>query len=193
MRDWGRDCHCAGGADNSCGKRFAQQFGTLPFGYDHKYVYSHIGYNLKATEIQAAIGCAQLEKLPRFIAVRRRNWTRLRESLEPWADRLILPETPPDSEPSYFGFVITVREDAGFARNELVASLESAKIQTRNLFSGNLTRHPAYRDAACRTVGDLANTDAIMNRTFFIGVFPGLQDAELEYMAETFRAFMRKN
>ena len=190
FRDWGRDCYCAGGKSNTCGKRFNQQFGTLPFGYDHKYVYSHIGYNFKVTDIQAAIGCAQLKKLPQFIAARRRNWAKLHESLEPYADRLILPETPPCSEPSYFGFVITVRDDAGFARNELTAFLEAAKIETRNLFCGNLIRHPAYLDIPCRIVGDLANTDAIMNRTFFIGVYPGLQDVHLDYIADTFRDFM---
>jgi CDP-4-dehydro-6-deoxyglucose reductase, E1 len=192
FRDWGRDCYCPGGQNNTCGQRFSQQFGTLPFGYDHKYVYSHVGYNLKVTDIQAAIGCAQLRKLPGFIAARRRNWAKLREMLEPYADRLILPETPPDSEPSYFGFVVTVRGDAGFTRNKLTAFLESAKIETRNLFSGNLTRHPAYRDVPCRVVGDLANTDAIMNGTFFIGVYPGLGDAHLKYIADTFRAFMLK-
>ena len=190
FRDWGRDCFCNGGHNNTCGQRFTQQFGTLPFGYDHKYVYSHIGYNLKVTDIQAAIGCAQLKKLPEFIAARRRNWAKLHEMLAPYADRLILPETPEDSEPSYFGFVITVREDAGFSRNKLTAHLESAKIETRNLFCGNLTRHPAYGDIPCRIVGDLANTDAIMNRTFFIGVYPGLDDAQLEYVAKAFRDFL---
>ena len=142
FRDWGRDCYCSGGHNDTCRQRFGQQFGTLPFGYDHKYVYSHIGYNLKVTDIQAAIGCAQMKKLPGFIAARRRNWTRLREMLEPFADRLILPETPADSEPSYFGFVVTVREDAGFTRNKLTAFLEAAKIETRNLFS---------RQSACAT------------------------------------------
>jgi dTDP-4-amino-4,6-dideoxygalactose transaminase len=163
----------------------------LPFGYDHRYVYSHIGYNLKATDIQAAIGCAQLKKLAGFIAARRQNWAFLREALAPYADRLMLPETPVHSEPAYFGFVITVREDAGFTRNELTAYLEAAKIETRNLFCGNMTRHPAYRDIPCRIVGDLANTDAIMNRTFFIGVYPGLREDHLEYIADTFRAFMQ--
>lgn len=192
FRDWGRDCYCSGGHNNTCGQRFSQQFGTLPFGYDHKYVYSHIGYNLKVTDIQAAIGCAQLRKLPGFIAARRRNWSKLRELLAPYADRLILPETPPESEPSYFGFVVTVREDAGFTRNKLTAALEAAKIETRNLFCGNLIRHPAYQETVYRTLGDLANTDAIMNRTFFIGVYPGLGDAQLEYVAKVFQGFMNK-
>ena len=132
-----------------------------------------------------------MRKLPQFIAARRRNWPRLRDALEPLADRLILPETPADSEPSYFGFVVTVREDAGFTRNKLTAFLEAAKIETRNLFSGNLLRHPAYRDVPCRVVGELANTDAIMNRTFFVGVYPGLGDAQLDYMIDRFQAFLR--
>lgn len=192
FRDWGRDCYCDGGQNNTCHQRFSQQFGTLPFGYDHKYVYSHIGYNLKVTDIQAAIGCAQIRKLPGFIAARRRNWARLREMLQPFADRLILPETPTGSEPSYFGFVVTVREDAGFNRNKLTAFLEAAKVETRNLFSGNLLRHPAYQSIPHRVVGDLANTDAIMNRTFFVGVYPGLGDDRLDYMADRFAAFFRE-
>jgi CDP-4-dehydro-6-deoxyglucose reductase, E1 len=191
FRDWGRDCYCTPGKNDTCGNRFSQQFGTLPFGYDHRYVYSHIGYNFKATDIQAAIGCAQIRKLRDFIAARRRNWAFLREALAPYADRLILPETPVGSEPSYFGFVITVRDGAGFTRNELTAYLEAAKIETRNLFCGNLIRHPAYSDIPCRIVGDLTNTDTIMNNTFFIGVYPGLRDVHLQYMADTFRAFMR--
>jgi CDP-4-dehydro-6-deoxyglucose reductase, E1 len=191
FRDWGRDCYCAPGKNDSCGKRFGQQFGTLPPGYDHRYVYSHVGYNLKATDMQAAIGCAQLRKLRQFIAARRRNWAFLREALAPYADRLILPETPEGSEPSYFGFVITVRDGAGFTRNELTAHLEAAKIETRNLFCGNLIRHPAYRDIPCRIAGDLAATDTIMNSTFFVGVYPGLRDEHLEYMADTFHAFLR--
>jgi CDP-4-dehydro-6-deoxyglucose reductase, E1 len=191
LRDWGRDCYCPGGRNDTCGQRFSRQFGTLPFGYDHKYVYSHIGYNLKATDIQAAIGCAQLRKLPGFIAARRRNWARLREMLLPYADQLMLPETPADSEPSYFGFVITVREDAGFARNKLTAHLEAAKIETRNLFCGNLLRHPAYQEIPHRVVGTLTNTDAVMNRTFFIGVYPGLSDAHLDYIGDVFRAFLK--
>jgi len=191
FRDWGRDCYCSGGHNDTCRQRFGQQFGTLPFGYDHKYVYSHIGYNLKVTDIQAAIGCAQMRKLPAFIAARRRNWARLREMLEPFADRLILPETPPNSEPSYFGFVVTVRGEAGFTRSKLTAFLEAAKIETRSLFCGNLTRHPAYRDIPCRIVGDLANTDTIMNGTFFVGVYPGLGDDQLDYVADRFRAFLR--
>ena len=191
FRDWGRDCYCGGGKNNTCGQRFGHQFGTLPFGYDHKYVYSHIGYNLKVTDIQAAIGCAQLEKLDGFVAARRRNWHALRDALAPYADRLLLPETPPQSEPSYFGFVVTVRKDAGFTRNQLTGYLEAAKIETRNLFCGNLVRHPAYRDIDCRIVGDLANTDTIMNNTFFVGVYPGLGDEHIAYMIDVLRRFLR--
>jgi len=191
FRDWGRDCYCSGGENNTCGKRFSQQFGTLPCGYDHKYVYSHVGYNLKVTDIQAAIGCAQLKKLDDFVAARRRNWAALRAMLAPCEDRLLLPETPPGSEPCYFGFVITVRPEAGFPRSELVNFLEAAKIETRNLFCGNLVRHPAYDESEYRIVGELRNTDAIMNDTFFIGVYPGMSDAHLAYIGETFQRFMK--
>jgi CDP-6-deoxy-D-xylo-4-hexulose-3-dehydrase len=190
FRDWGRDCHCTGGANNTCGKRFSQQFGTLPVGYDHKYVYSHIGYNLKMTDIQAAIGCAQLKKLDSFVAARRKNWTTLRAALTPYADRLILPDAPFDTEPSYFGFVITVRDNAGFSRNDLTTCLEKAKIETRNLFCGNLVRHPAYMASEYRIVGDLHNTETIMNNTFFIGVYPGMSAVHLDYIAEIFQRFM---
>jgi CDP-4-dehydro-6-deoxyglucose reductase, E1 len=192
-RDWGRDCYCSGGENNTCGKRFSQQFGSLPYGYDHKYVYSHIGYNLKVTDIQAAIGCAQLKKLDGFVAARRKNWAALRSLLAPYEDRLLLPETPPESEPCYFGFVITVRRDAGFLRGALVDYLEAAKIETRNLFCGNLIRHPAYDEAEYRIVGDLTNTDTIMNDTFFIGVYPGMTDKHVEYIGETFQRFANGN
>jgi CDP-6-deoxy-D-xylo-4-hexulose-3-dehydrase len=191
FRDWGRDCYCSGGENNTCGKRFSQQFGTLPWGYDHKYVYSHVGYNLKVTDIQAAIGCAQLKKVDGFIAARRKNWATLRRILACCEDRLLLPETPPGSEPSYFGFVITVRPDAGFRRSELVNFLEAAKIETRNLFCGNLVRHPAYEEVAYRIAGDLRNTDVIMDDTFFIGVYPGLGDEQLDYIGGVFREFMK--
>ena len=144
VRDWGRDCYCAGGENNTCGKRFSQQFGSLPHGYDHKYVYSHLGYNLKATDMQAAIGCAQLARLDEFIAARKHNHARLLEALRPYEDRLILPVAPPQADPSWFGFVITVREDAGFTRSELTAFLEMNRIETRSLFGGNLLRHPAF-------------------------------------------------
>jgi CDP-4-dehydro-6-deoxyglucose reductase, E1 len=190
IRDWGRDCYCAGGEQNTCGKRFSQQFGTLPAGYDHKYVYSHIGYNLKITEMQAAIGCAQLPKLDGFIARRKANFSRLTAMLSPYADRLILPQATAHSDPSWFCFVITVREDAGFTRNELTAFLEQNRIETRNLFSGNLLRHPAFAGVSCRVAGDLTNTDRVMNQTFFIGVYPGIGDGHLAHIERTFKRFM---
>ncbi len=193
FRDWGRDCSCAAGQNNACGRRFGRQFGTLPFGFDHKYVYSHIGYNLKATDIQAAIGCAQLRKLPRFIVARRRNWAALSEAFEPYEDRLILPATPPNSEPCYFGYVITVREQAPFTRNQLTSFLEEAKIETRNLFSGNIVRQPAYANVKFRVHGDLKNTDIVMNNTFFIGVYPGLADEQIDYSLRVFEHFMREH
>jgi CDP-6-deoxy-D-xylo-4-hexulose-3-dehydrase len=190
IRDWGRDCYCAGGENNTCGKRFSQQFGSLPFGYDHKYVYSHLGYNLKATDMQAAIGVAQLARLDGFVAARKHNHARLLDALRPYEDRLILPEAPPNTDPSWFAFVITVREDAGFTRAELAGFLEANRIETRHLFSGNLLRHPAFEAIERRVVGDLATTDAVMNRTFFVGVYPGIDDARLDYMVEAFGRFM---
>jgi CDP-6-deoxy-D-xylo-4-hexulose-3-dehydrase len=191
IRDWGRDCYCAGGENNTCGKRFSQQFGKLPFGYDHKYVYSHIGYNLKVTDMQAAIGCAQLKKLPSFIAKRKANFQALMEMLKSYEDRLLLPKATEHSSPSWFGFVITVREGSDFSRNDLTRFLEINRIETRNLFSGNLLCHPAYNNIPHRVVGDLKNTDFIMNNTFFIGVYPGIDDNQLEHIATTFKRFMR--
>jgi CDP-6-deoxy-D-xylo-4-hexulose-3-dehydrase len=190
FRDWGRDCYCSGGESNTCGMRFSQQFGTLPKGYDHKYVYSHIGYNLKVTDIQAAIGCAQLKKLPRFIEARRENWFALRKALDRFSTQLILPITPDRSDPCYFGFVITVDENAPFTRNQLTAYLEDAKIETRNLFCGNITRQPAYTDTNFRVHGTLENTDRIMNDTFFIGVYPGMGSPQIKYVVEVFERFM---
>ena len=189
-RDWGRDCYCAGGENNTCGTRFSQQFGLLPPGYDHKYVYSHIGYNLKVTDMQAAIGCAQLDKLEGFIARRRANFDWLTQALTPYADRLLLPTALAHSEPSWFGFVITVREGAGFTRAEIVRFLEANRIETRSLFAGNLLRHPAFQSIAHRVVRDLTNTDTVMNQTFFVGVYPGLDAVQLEYMAAVFARFM---
>ena len=191
IRDWGRDCYCAGGENNTCGKRFSQQFGSLPFGYDHKYVYSHIGYNLKVTDMQAAIGVAQFGKLEGFIERRKANFRSIHAMLEPYRDRLILPQATPNSDPSWFGFVITVREDAGFTRNELTRFLEANRIETRNLFSGNLLRQPAFTDIEHRVVGGLTNTDVIMERTFFIGVYPGIEDSQLEYIGSVFSRFMQ--
>ena len=184
MRDWGRDCVCPSGVDNLCGHRFDRQLGTLPPGYDHKYTYSHFGYNLKATDMQAAIGCAQLEKFPSFVERRKYNWRRLREGLAGTQDRLILPEPAENSDPSWFGFLITCREGAD--RDGLVRRIEAQGIQTRALFAGNLTRHPCF-DAirgtdAYRTVGDLPVTDRIMRDTFWVGVYPGMTDAMLDRM-----------
>jgi CDP-6-deoxy-D-xylo-4-hexulose-3-dehydrase len=191
IRDWGRDCYCTGGENNTCGKRFSQQFGTLPYGYDHKYVYSHIGYNLKMTDMQAAVGIAQFRKLDGFIACRKANFQKLHALLEPYQDRLILPEATPNSDPSWFGFVITVRDGTGFSRNELTRFLEASRIETRNLFSGNLLRQPAFMDIEHRVVGDLKNTDLIAERTFFIGVYPGIGTDQLEYIGSVFGRFMR--
>src|SRR5579871_1145284 len=174
FRDWGRDCWCAPGKDNTCGKRFQWELGGLPCGYDHKYIYSHIGYNLKATDMQAAICVAQLKKLPDFIEARKRNWRRLREALHLYEDVLILPEPTPGSDPSWFSFVITVRPGAPFTRADIVRHLEDNKIATRLLFGGDLTSQPAYRDVEHRVVGELRNTRTIMNDTFWIGVYPGL-------------------
>lgn len=192
IRDWGRDCYCAAAENNTCGRRFSQQSGTLPLGYDHKYVYSHIGYNLKVTDMQAAIGCAQLDKLAQFVAARKRNFEALRDGLRPFEDRLILPVPSPDSDPAWFGFPITVRAGAGFARTELTRFLEDSKVETRNLFGGNLLRQPAYQGIAHRVNGSLANTDVVMNDSFFIGCFPGIGAAQIAYMLETFAAFFRK-
>ncbi len=189
FRDWGRDCYCEGGENNTCGKRFTQQYGTLPYGYDHKYVYSHIGYNLKMTDMQAAIGCAQLEKLPGFTERRKENYRKIYAGLETYKDKLILFEPTPNSDPSWFAFVITVKEDAGFSRNELSIFLEDKRIETRNLFSGNLLRHPAFLDIEHRIVGDLTNSDIVTKNTFFIGVYPGMTDEKIDYILKTFEQF----
>lgn len=190
FRDWGRACWCAPGTDNTCGKRFDWQLGELPEGYDHKYIYSHIGYNLKATDMQAAVGVAQLQKLPRFIADRRRNWQILYDRLRPFEEFLILPQATPNSEPSWFGFPITVRPDAPFSRLEMVRHLESRRIGTRQLFGGNLTRQPAYRGATMRVVGDLANADTVMRRSFWIGVYPGLTEAMIDSVGQAVKEFV---
>ena len=190
IRDWGRDCYCAGGENNTCGRRFSQQLGTLPVGYDHKYVYSHIGYNLKATDIQAAIGCSQMDRLDGFTAARKRNHAFLSEALRPYGDRLILPTATEGAEPSWFAFVITVQQGAGFTREKILAYLQTRKVETRNLFSGNLLRHPGFLNIEHRVVGDLQNTDRITSDTFFIGVYPGLTQAELDYVVSVFKDFM---
>jgi CDP-4-dehydro-6-deoxyglucose reductase, E1 len=188
MRDWGRDCICPSGKDNACGKRFSQQFGTLPLGYDHKYVYSEFGFNLKATDMQAAIGVAQLEKLPGFTARRRENYAFLREALRPLEGVLVMPEATEGAEPSWFGYLMTVREGASFTRDELVRALEDAKVQTRMLFAGNIVRQPAFdrmraSGEGYRVVGELANTDRIMRDAFWIGVYPGMTEEMLRHMA----------
>ena len=190
FRDWGRDCYCLGGENNTCGKRFAQQFGTLPFGYDHKYVYSHIGYNLKVTDMQAAIGVAQLRKLDEFIAARRRNHDALEAGLRKHEPYLILHTAPPKADPSWFGYVLTVRPEAPFTRSELVQALETARIETRNLFCGNLLRHPAYVEVEHRVVGSLTNSDVITNNTFFIGVYPGLTESMIYHTVGTIDQFI---
>lgn len=189
FRDWGRDCYCAPGSDNTCGRRFTMQYGNLPYGYDHKYVYSHIGYNLKVTDMQAAVGMAQLQKLPSFIEKRKANFQKLKEALKKYESYLILPEATEHSDPSWFGFPITVRENDQFTRNDLTLFLEQNKIMTRLLFAGNVTKQPAYLDIDCRIIGDLANTDYIMNNTFFVGVYPGIDDAQIKYMSDTFSQF----
>lgn len=188
FRDWGRDCICPSGHDNFCGHRYDGQFGRLPKGYDHKYVYSHFGYNLKVTDMQAAIGVEQLKKFPSFIEKRRHNWDRLHKELEAAQDKIILPEPAEDSRPSWFGFVISVRPDTGIDRNAITRYIEDHNVQTRLLFSGNLTKHPCFdqiRDTdAYRVVGSLDTTDFIMNNTFWVGVYPGMTDAMIDYMAE---------
>jgi CDP-6-deoxy-D-xylo-4-hexulose-3-dehydrase len=182
FRDWGRDCWCAPGCDNTCGKRFDRQLGDLPRGYDHKYTYSHIGYNLKLTDMQAAVGLAQLPKLNGFIATRRHNFTRLREGLRELEEFFILPEATEGADPSWFGFPIAVRPEAPFSRDQATAWLEERKIATRLLFGGNLIRQPAYRDSQYRVVGSLSNTDFVMDRVFWIGLYPGLGPKTLDYM-----------
>lgn len=189
FRDWGRDCWCAPGKDNTCGKRFGWQLGDLPDGYDHKYTYSHIGYNLKLTDMQAAVGVAQLKKLPNFIEIRKRNWRLLYEGLKPLEEFFILPEATPHSDPSWFGFLLTVRKDAPFSRNDLVQYLESHKIGTRLLFGGNVIRQPAYQSVTYRVVSDLTNTDVVMNQTFWIGVYPGLSEEMIAFVINSITAY----
>jgi dTDP-4-dehydro-2,6-dideoxy-D-glucose 3-dehydratase len=189
LRDWGRDCWCEPGEDNRCFKRFSQQLGDLPYGYDHKYVFSHVGYNLKGTDMQAALGRSQLRRLPQFGAARRRNWRQLRESLD-GLPGLLLPEATPQSDPSWFGFVITVQPEADYRASDLLQFLESRRIGTRRLFGGNLVRHPGYRDRTFRVIGELSNSDIITEHTFWIGVYPGLSAEMVDYMAESVREFV---
>ena len=195
FRDWGRDCWCPSGKDNTCSNRFGQQFGELPFGYDHKYVYSHFGYNLKVTDMQAAIGCAQLEKLPSFIDARKKNWEMLRNGLAGLEDKLILPEATENSDPSWFGFLLTVRKESGVTRDLLVNHLESKGIQTRMLFAGNLIKHPCFDELrrsqmGYRVVGDLSTTDTIMRDTFWVGVYPGMTDTMIACIVAIIKFFL---
>lgn len=187
IRDWGRDCSCPSGMDNLCGHRFDKQYGELPLGYDHKYVYSHFGYNLKATDLQAAVGCAQLKKFPSFVERRIHNFERLKAALEPIADKVILPVACENSQPSWFGFLITCRD--GIDRNKVVQYVEAHGVQTRMLFAGNLIKHPCFDEMRAtgegyRVVGELTNTDRIMNDTFWVGVYPGMTDEMIDYMAK---------
>lgn len=191
FRDWGRDCWCHTGKDNTCGKRFDWQLGSLPRGYDHKYTYSHIGYNLKATDMQAALGASQITKLPEFIARRKENFQYLRSALKPLEEYLVLPEATPGSDPAWFGFPIGVRQNAPFRRDELVRALESQKIGTRLLFGGNLLRQPAYEGCEYRAVGDLPNTDFVMNNVFWVGVYPGLTAPMLDYVCDVIAQFVK--
>lgn len=194
-RDWGRDCVCRSGQDNLCGHRFDGQYGELPKGYDHKYVYSHFGYNLKVTDMQAAIGCEQLKKFPSFVERRRCNWARLHKALEGTQDKLILPQPAPNSNPSWFGFMMTCRE--GVDREHVVRYVEGKGIQTRMLFSGNLIRHPCFDELrksgqGYRVAGGLEVTDRIMRDTFWVGVYPGMADEMIDYMAEVIKEAVRE-
>ncbi len=186
FRDWGRDCWCEPGKDNTCGLRFCQQLGDLPMGYDHKYIYSRLGFNLKITDMQAALGLAQLEKLDEFVKIRKHNFDLIKKGLEKYSNKLILPEATPNSSPSWFGFLITVKKDAGITRNDLVQKLNDKKIATRLLFAGDLRKQPYFKDYDYRIVGDLPNTDIIVNDTFWIGVTPMINDEMIAYMIATF-------
>lgn len=196
IRDWGRDCWCVSGVDNTCGCRFTRQYGSLPLGYDHKYVYSHFGYNLKVSDMQAAVGCAQLEKFSGFVEKRKANFTRLFNGLKD-LPQIRLFEKYPESDPSWFGFLITLTEQAKFSRNDLVKYLEAHNIQTRNLFAGNLTKHPCFEHLVegtdYRIVGELKNTDNIMNNAFWIGLYPGMGERRLDYMISIIRDFIHES
>lgn len=192
FRDWGRDCWCDPGKDNTCKRRFTQKFGDLPYGYDHKYVYSHIGYNLKVTDMQAAIGVAQLKKLPGFVAQRKKNFAFLHDTLKKYGKYLLLPSWERKADPSWFGFPILVKENPRFGRPDIVNYLEGRKIATRMLFGGNLTKQPAYKGAKYRVAGGLGNTDEVMNRLFWIGVYPGIKKAQRDFIIQTFRDFFKE-
>lgn len=194
MRDWGRDCWCESGVDNTCKARFSQQFGSLPVGYDHKYVYSHFGFNLKVSDMQAAVGCAQLEKFPSFVEKRKENFKKLYDGLSSLEEYFVLPKATPNSDPSWFGFLITLKDGVKFGRNDLVEYLEGANIQTRNLFAGNMLRHPMFDSLEAgkdyRVVGDLPCTDKIMNDSFWVGVYPGMGDEAIGYMVNKIQEFV---
>jgi CDP-6-deoxy-D-xylo-4-hexulose-3-dehydrase len=192
FRDWGRDCWCPPGKDNTCNKRFDWKMGELPYGYDHKYIYGHVGYNLKVTDMQAALGVSQLKKLPKFIAKRNNNFDYLKGKLESCQEQLILPTATAGATPSWFGFLLSVREGQKFTRNELQQHLEKNKIGTRLLFAGNLLRQPLYQGVQKRVIGNLSNTDFIMNNTFWIGVWPGLENKHLDYVTDTIKDFIKR-
>ena len=192
LRDWGRDCWCPTGHDDTCGRRFDWDLGGLPYGYDHKHIYSQIGYNLKLTDMQAAVGVAQLKKLPTFLQARQHNFNRLYEGLKKYEEFFILPESTPNSIPSWFGFLITLRPGVQFGRFDIIQHLESHRIGTRQLFAGNILKQPAYKDIPHRVVGDLTNSDIITTNTFWIGVYPGLTDLMIDYVLEVFNSFMQK-
>jgi CDP-4-dehydro-6-deoxyglucose reductase, E1 len=198
LRDWGRDCWCKPGKDNTCRQRFSQKHGELPKGYDHKYVYSHFGYNLRLTDMQAAVGCAQLEKLPSFIQERKRHWKDLFAALKKWENFFILPQANADSDPSWFGFMLTLREGLGFSRCEIVDFLEKKKIQTRMLFAGNMIKQPCFDEMRAggkgfRVVGDLLHTDQVMNQAFWFGVYPGMTDIQIRYVVKSIGDFLKRH
>jgi CDP-6-deoxy-D-xylo-4-hexulose-3-dehydrase len=192
MRDWGRDCWCAPGKDNTCGKRYCRRLGDLPFGYDHKYTYSHCGYNLKITDMQAAVGLAQVDRIDEFVAARRRNFDLLTELLRPLEDVLILPQATPNSEPSWFGYPLTLREGASFTRDDIVQHLNDMRIGTRLLFGGNLIRQPYMKGRNYRVVGELTNADIVTERCFWVGIYPGLDERQIGYTADTIEKYVRR-
>jgi CDP-6-deoxy-D-xylo-4-hexulose-3-dehydrase len=191
FRDWGRDCYCAGGENNTCGKRFSQIFGKLPLGYDHKYVYSEIGYNLKMTDWQAAIGSAQIDKLPSFCEQRKNNFLKHKAILSKYPQYFILPKATENADPAWFSFIVTLKDDAPFTRDELTTYLNNKLIETRNLFAGNITKQPAFVNKNFRIAGQLTNTEKIMTDTFFLGTYPGLTDEMFDYIEKVFDEFLK--